>query len=308
MGESVYLSLPINSAGSVGLQTTSAGRSLPNSYGREKVSSAYGMYGPNSLPEFDLVGIIVVARDVYGREMAGIIVVAVPRDDYPSEIAPTEIYDPTPQKSPRTDTRVAFDGFVPNERVSDEVQSYLDTLPLEQRQSVKRAVISDMDGPGGIMGAYAPYRRGEILVDGSDINSGLAKTVAHESFHALTCQKLLKPFERYATTGISDQKGYGKSVKDLWDIYAQAQRKRNMRAFPTDYSRSCAYAVYRARSYEEAEQAASVGFMEYLAELASELQTKGHAVKNNASPQLRQSYEVMERILRNADSNPQVYA
>ena len=315
MGESVYLSLPVNSTGSSGLPVAFAGRSVAKSYGREKVSSAYGIYGPNSSPEFDLLGIIVIARDVYGRQMAGLIIIAVPRDYIQSPLQKPEPYIPfsaqkasypsIPERVPAfSDTRVTFDGVAPDQAVSSAVSACLDKLPFEQRQSVRRAVISDIDGPGGIMGAYSPSRRGEINIDGSDVGYNIAKTVAHESFHSFTCQSLLALFERYAKTGVSsDPKGYGKSMKGLWDLYAEAQRKRDMRAFPTDYSRSCVSKVYGARSYDEAKQAASVGFMEYLAELASELETKGQSVKANASPELRQAYGIMEGILRSADSD-----
>jgi len=317
--------------------------------GSERASSINSRSLIKDLSTSDIQRIIVIARDVFGNTVVVVIFIpkgggclppehspkdipthTSPRPQIPSGRQPQAIPTPQQTKPAQTSCPVQYENCRGNESTTRRIRDTLASLPKEQRESVRQVSVigpnpydteNGSDGPGNKLGWYNPSdvaQRDRIFVDSADVQDGLEHTVIHESFHAFTVQKLLTPFENFVKTGIDNNKGYGRRMKALWDLFVKSMSTQDRAGFPSKYAESFldAYksAARRARtlynsgriSMHEARlmtmQTISVGFMEFLAELAANLQTGKVRPSSVGNATLRQAYAEMESLLTAANS------
>ncbi len=173
----------------------------------------------------------------------------------------------------------------------------LDQLPKDQRSSVIGCNVIPSDGIGGKLGWYQPSNPGHINLDKDDVRADMrgeqtAHTIAHESFHAFTIQKLFPAWSENRTSA------YGQQMERLYQQYVKAVASGRQSQFPSEYAAS---KLNEARSGREGFE---VGFMEYLAELAANIETNQKA--SVQSPELRSAYSTMENLLQQANDGEKV--
>lgn len=173
----------------------------------------------------------------------------------------------------------------------------LNQLPLAQRNSVIGCNVISADGRGGVLGWYQPSDPGYINLDKHDMRADsngeqTDHTVAHESFHAFTVQKLLPAWRE------NKNSPYGQKMEALYQHYVKAIKSSDPSQFPS------AYAASKLQEARCGREGFEVGFMEYLAELAANIETgqKGYA-KN---PELRSAYAAMDGLLEQANGGEKV--
>ena len=313
---------------------------------RERASSITPKSIINGITKADIHRIILIAQDMYGNTVI-VVVILNPKDGkyVPPEHTPEEPPVTPEPKTPDTtqpgstpakidavscEASVEFENCREDRPAAEKIRTTLASLPKEQRDSVHHISVqgynpydpeNSSDGPGNKLGWFNPSdsaQRDRIFLDSQDTGYTLEHTVAHESFHAFTVQKLLTPFDNFMRTGMDDKKGYGRKMKALWESFTSAIQNHDRNAFPSRYAESYldAYrsAVRKARTMYESGRISmqearlmvmhtlSVGFMEYLAELGSNLETdKVNASSQTYSP-LRQAYTQMQGILDAASS------
>ncbi len=184
----------------------------------------------------------------------------------------------------------------PNQDQQNAMQ-ILNQLPKDQRSSVIGCNVISADGRGGVLGWYQPSDPGYINLDKHDMradSSGeqTASTIAHESFHAFTVQKLLPAWRE------NKNSPYGQKMEALYQHYVKAIKSGDPSQFPS------AYAASKLNEARCGREGFEVGFMEYLAELAANIETGQKAPY--PSPELRSAYATMERLLQQANGGEKV--
>ena len=267
--------------------------------------------------QISLKHIVELIKHQYENQGNGIIIIVVQSSSRTSTFSPpdtagressrivpaiyTQPYQPAPNGlSPdRQQTqRINFAGNYAIPGLRERIQQIMSKLPEDQRSSIRDINVTPQDGAGGVMGWYDPSRPTAINLDQDDTDRNLAHTVAHESFHGFTMQKLLPAFLNYKNGKGSDVKEYGRNMAALFQSYARAVQSGNKWALPTDYSRSFLDLYNRVQPAQK-QRALAVGFMEYLAELAANLET-GAAYSNSQA--LDQAYATIRSILTAAES------
>lgn len=233
-----------------------------------------------TITRLELVGL---ARNIYGQEIGIIkidIITVTPKKSRPIEpdIQAPSVISPSPDKS-----------------TNSRVNQILAALPKDQADAVREVDVRYIDGPLGIQGAVASREPQRVIIDRDD-QQRLTKTLAHESFHSFALQKLLPAFLDYSRYGTNDIKGYGRNMEKLWNLYLDAVRSQDYSAMPTDYAQACLNDIYRHQSREKL----VVGFMEHLAELASEIEVNGGVSAANHS--LDQASLAMREIIAGANA------
>lgn len=311
--------------------------SIASKIERERASSINPKSLIGGMTNADIRKIIIIAQDMYGNTVI-VVVILTPRDGkyIPPEHTPEE--PPVKQRpivpvkkdfEPRQ-VEIEFENCRDDRPAAERITATLASLPKEQRDSVERVSVqgnnpydpeNGSDGPGNKLGWFNPSERSQrdrIFLDSQDTGTTLEHTVAHESFHAFTVQKLLTPFDNLMRTGMDDKKGYGRKMKALWDLFTSAVKNHDRNAFPSRYAESYldAYrsAVRKARTMYESGRISmqearlmvmhtlSVGFMEFLAELGSNLEINKASAASQTYAPLRQAYTEMQRVLDAANS------
>lgn len=266
-----------------------------------------------TITRLELVGI---ARNIYGQEIGIIkidIITVTPKksrpiepDSEPDILAPAkpeletdpqEVLQPRlpqPWQPPRIQAPSVISPS-PDKSTNSRVNQILAALPKDQADAVREVDVRYIDGPLGIQGAVDSRKPGRVIVDRDD-QQRLTKTLAHESFHSFALQKLLPAFLDYSRYGTNDIKGYGRNMEKLWNLYLDAVRSQDYSAMPTDYAQACLNDIYRFQS----QQKLVVGFMEYSAELASEIEVNGGVSSANHS--LDQASLAMREIIAGANA------
>ncbi|WP_130472606.1 hypothetical protein [Candidatus Magnetaquicoccus inordinatus] len=202
---------------------------------------------------------------------------------------------------------IPADPTSPN-HAENKAQQVLAQLPKEQRESVQAISVEHADGVGGIQGWYDPVRRqnqAKIFLDSADFHQDYsgertAHTIAHESFHAFTVQKLLPAWQQ------NKNSGYGQKMESLFTKYKHAMQSGDRNAFPTDYAASHMVKMHHAVMAGDRREAArqfEVGFMEYTAELAANIET---GKDQSPHPHVAQAYAAMRSVLQQANGGKHV--
>ncbi|MDD5457468.1 MAG: hypothetical protein PHV30_10630 [Candidatus Margulisbacteria bacterium] len=232
--------------------------------------------------------------DTTGRESSRKIVPAVYAEPYqPGQ------YGLSPDRQQTQRINFAGNNIIPG--LKERIQQIMSKLPEDQRNCISNINVTPQDGPGGVMGWYDPRKPSAINLDQDDTDRNLAHTIAHESFHGFTMQKLLPAFLNYKNGRGSDSKEYGKNMAVLFQMYTRAVMAGNKLALPTDYSRSF-LDLYHRVPFAQKQRALAIGFMEYIAELAANLET-GNA--HSGSQALDKAYTTMANIIKSAITQKQ---